>query len=180
MCRLATYNFLSLFFLYSLFFAIFLSFCAFALLLIFFSIQIILLLLYLSFCLSNYQNKPLSSARIHITLLASWQLQPGYSGYEQRSNKFQQNCNYHSVCCFLFSISFPRWLQLAIHSFCGNLTQTCCYCRSFFIHFDNKLAALTQLYAALCAFRSTRASLSPVMEKYISFVHVFIYIFISI
>lgn len=174
MCRLVTYNFLSLF---SLLFILcdifeFLRFRPVAHILHY--IDNLLLLLYLSFCLSNYQNKPLSSARIHITLLASWQLQPGYSGYEQRSNKFQQNCNYHSVCCFLFSISFPRWLQLAIHSFCGNLTQTCCYCRSFFIHFDNKLAALTQLYAALCASRSTRASLSPVMEKYISFVHVFI------
>lgn len=54
---------------------------------------------------------------------------------------------FHSLCLSLFlSICAST---AVVHSFCGNLTQTCCYCRSFFIHFDNKLAALTWLYASV-------------------------------
>lgn len=54
---------------------------------------------------------------------------------------------FHSLCLSLFlSICAST---AVVHSFCGNLTQTCCYCRSFFIHFDNKLAVLTWLYASV-------------------------------
>lgn len=100
-------------------------------------------------CLSNFQNEPLCSERDSEQAIAFTYKYNVQLYWLQRRIRKRAATSFCKTVFIILSVAFFSLFHSLFLSLQAVLTQTCCYCRSFFIHFDNKLAVLTWLYASI-------------------------------